>query len=167
MRAAGLVTREVAEQLAIAAGVCIRPIPMRRQDAVTGVVDTVDLPCGSWRESWCPPCASGLVRCGRRSAVRAGTWSLNRWWSTRGANTGPTCTTFGSRLKAGGMTRRRPVRTPPISTWRLTELDAEIGALEPVSRTTADLADQEDAGDDVGVGVRWGGAAFAVDAAAG
>lgn len=148
VKASGLVSREVAEQLAINAGVCIRPIPMRRQDTVTGVVDTIDLPCGSWREAWCPPCAK-RARQVRMAQCREG-WHLEseppveytrgeyrsylhdlrdqaRGWRDDAAAAGEDTTDFDLALA---------------------ELDAEIGALEPVSRTAADLADQEDASED-------------------
>ncbi|WP_312923557.1 replication initiator [Thermocatellispora tengchongensis] len=48
---------EVAELLAIQAGVCVRPIPFRVRDAATGESRVVSLPCGARLESQCPPCA--------------------------------------------------------------------------------------------------------------
>ena len=38
-------------------GVCARPLARRLVDRVTGEASTVVLPCGSTRESRCPPCA--------------------------------------------------------------------------------------------------------------
>ena len=38
-------------------GVCVRPLARRLVDRVSGEASTVVLPCGSTRESRCPPCA--------------------------------------------------------------------------------------------------------------
>ncbi|MEO3853538.1 replication initiator [Acrocarpospora sp. B8E8] len=57
VRAAGLLDRAAAEQVAVANGVCVHPLVMRRMDVQTGRSDLVHLPCGSSRESWCRPCA--------------------------------------------------------------------------------------------------------------
>ncbi|MER7207294.1 replication initiator [Streptosporangium sp. NPDC000239] len=65
------VTREVAEEVAIAAGVCIRPIPYRRVDVRTGLAEVVGVPCGSTMEAKCPPCAR-RARQVRRAQCREG-----------------------------------------------------------------------------------------------
>ncbi|MET9251593.1 replication initiator [Nonomuraea sp. NPDC003709] len=49
--------REVAEEVAKQYGVCIRPVPLRRLDLVTGKEEIVDVPCGATLESKCPSCA--------------------------------------------------------------------------------------------------------------
>ncbi|WP_459798526.1 replication initiator [Herbidospora sp. RD11066] len=146
--ASGLVSREVAEQLAVANGVCLRPIPMRRQDVVTGVVDTVDLPCGSWRDSWCPPCAK-RARQVRQAQCREG-WHMESEplvEYTRGEYR-----TYLHDLREQAQGWREDAASAGEDTTdldlALAELDVEIGALEPVSRTTEVLADAEDAGDD-------------------
>lgn len=143
--ASGLVSREVAEQLAVANGVCVRPVPMRRQDTVTGVVDTIDLLCGSWRESWCPPCAK-RARQVRMAQCREG-WHLESEPLvdyTRGEYR-----TYLRDLRSQAQGWRDDAAAAGEDTTdfdlALAELDAEIGALEPVSRTAAVL---DDAGDD-------------------
>ncbi|WP_459806068.1 replication initiator [Herbidospora sp. RD11066] len=148
VKVAGLVSREVAEQLAVSAGVCIRPIPMRRQDVETGVVDTVDLPCGSWREAWCPPCAK-RARQVRRAQCREG-WHMESEplvEYTRGEYR-----TYLHDLREQARGWRDDALAAGEDTTdldlALAELDVEIGALESGSRTTEDLGDQEDAGDD-------------------
>ncbi|MEV7011347.1 replication initiator [Streptosporangium sp. NPDC051022] len=74
LRGARLLVREVAEQVAITNGVCIRPIPYRRVDALTGLSEVVSVPCGATLESKCPPCAK-RSRQVRRAQCREG-WHL-------------------------------------------------------------------------------------------
>ena len=57
VRMAQPLAREVAEEIAKQYGVCIRPVPLRRQDILTGQVEVIDVPCGATLESKCPPCA--------------------------------------------------------------------------------------------------------------
>nr|WP_245653189.1 replication initiator [Herbidospora sakaeratensis] len=153
VRAAGLVSREVAEQLAINAGVCIRPIPMRRQDVVTGVVDTVDMPCGSWRESWCPPCAK-RARQVRQAQCREG-WHMESEPLVEYTRGEYRSYLHDLREQAQGWRNDAAAAGEDTSDFdlALAELDAEIGALQPVSRITEDLVEQEDAGDDASDGV--------------
>jgi hypothetical protein len=61
-RAALALTSDVAESLAEQHGVCIRPLPRRRIDTITGRVDVVPVPCGSTREDQCRPCADKARR---------------------------------------------------------------------------------------------------------
>ncbi|GII97580.1 replication initiator [Sinosporangium siamense] len=56
LRAAGLLSGQVAELLADRYGVCLHPIPMRRKDA-SGAVELVNIRCGSVLEAKCGPCA--------------------------------------------------------------------------------------------------------------
>lgn len=49
--------RKVAVDAAIEFGVCIRPVPIRRTDIVTGETSIVDMPCGATLTALCPPCA--------------------------------------------------------------------------------------------------------------
>ncbi|GAA2208427.1 hypothetical protein GCM10009850_038850 [Nonomuraea monospora] len=49
--------REVAEQVAIQHGVCVRPVALKRLDTHTGQTDIIDVPCGATLETLCPPCA--------------------------------------------------------------------------------------------------------------
>ncbi len=51
------VTPEMARELAISQRVCVRPLLRRVEDRQTGTKDTVAIPCGSTRETVCPPCA--------------------------------------------------------------------------------------------------------------
>src|SRR3954469_8363701 len=51
------VALDVAEDVAIAHGVCIRPVTMRVTDTHTGETSMVDVPCGATTEAKCPPCA--------------------------------------------------------------------------------------------------------------
>jgi hypothetical protein len=48
---------EMVRELAVAQGVCIRPILRRVIDRETDTDSTVAIPCGSTREAVCPPCA--------------------------------------------------------------------------------------------------------------
>ncbi|MET9069415.1 replication initiator [Streptosporangium sandarakinum] len=48
---------DVAVEVAKANGVCIRPILLRRLDTCTGITEDVNVPCGTTRETVCPPCA--------------------------------------------------------------------------------------------------------------
>src|SRR3954470_16392532 len=50
--------RDVLRETAVEFGVCVRPLPMRRINPITGEVDIVDLPCGSTRAAVCPSCAA-------------------------------------------------------------------------------------------------------------
>ncbi|GII97324.1 replication initiator [Sinosporangium siamense] len=56
LRAAGLLSDQVAERLADDNGVCLRPVMMRRLDG-DGTAETVAIRCGSVAEAACPPCA--------------------------------------------------------------------------------------------------------------
>src|SRR5689334_15205218 len=51
------VAPHLARELAISQKVCVRPILRRVEDRQTGLVDTVAIPCGSTRDTVCPPCA--------------------------------------------------------------------------------------------------------------
>jgi hypothetical protein len=51
------ITAEMARDLAISQGVCIRPILRRVLDRDIGTETRVPIPCGSTREAVCPPCA--------------------------------------------------------------------------------------------------------------
>jgi hypothetical protein len=53
---------DVAEQLAIEYGVCVRPLAMRRIDLTTGRMDVVPVPCGATNEAKCGPCADKARR---------------------------------------------------------------------------------------------------------
>ncbi|MFI7133851.1 replication initiator [Nonomuraea sp. NPDC050153] len=57
MRMAQPLAREVAEQVAIQHGVCVRPIALKRLDTHTGQTEIIDVPCGANLETACPPCA--------------------------------------------------------------------------------------------------------------
>lgn len=53
----GAVTAGMARELAVAERVCVRPVLRRVMDRENGSDDRVAIPCGSTRESVCPPCA--------------------------------------------------------------------------------------------------------------
>ena len=53
---------DVVEAVAIAHGVCIRPVPMKVTDTQTGDITFVDVPCGATLASTCPPCAQRARR---------------------------------------------------------------------------------------------------------
>ncbi|MDP9863922.1 MULTISPECIES: replication initiator [Streptosporangium] len=74
LRDARLLAREVAEQVAIDNGVCIRPVPYKRLDSLTGLTEVVNVACGATLESKCPPCAK-RNRQVRRAQCREG-WHL-------------------------------------------------------------------------------------------
>ena len=52
------ITTEMVRTLAINESVCVRPVLRRVTDRATGATTTVAIPCGSTRESRCPPCAT-------------------------------------------------------------------------------------------------------------
>src|SRR4051794_16846759 len=52
-----VITADMARELAIAQKVCIRPMLRRVEDRHDGTEQHVAIPCGSTRESICPPCA--------------------------------------------------------------------------------------------------------------
>ena len=51
------ITTEMAREMAVNAGVCIRPMMRRVYDRDTGTESRVPIACGSTREAVCPPCA--------------------------------------------------------------------------------------------------------------
>ena len=58
----GVITAEMARDVAQDLGVCIRPLMRRVLDRETGTESRVAIPCGSTRESVCPPCADKARR---------------------------------------------------------------------------------------------------------
>jgi hypothetical protein len=66
---------DVAQRLAEAHGVCVRPLAMRRLDLNSGRVDVVPVPCGSRWEDRCRPCADKNRRL-RMTQCREG-WHLD------------------------------------------------------------------------------------------
>ncbi|GAA1015531.1 hypothetical protein Aple_050530 [Acrocarpospora pleiomorpha] len=54
---AGLMSLDVAEQIASGVGVCLRPLPFRVTDPVTGSARLVEVTCGARLEAQCKPCA--------------------------------------------------------------------------------------------------------------
>ncbi len=75
VRMAQPLARDVVEEIAKQYGVCIRPVPLRRQDILTGQVEVIDVPCGATLESKCPPCAKRNRQL-RRAQCREG-WHLD------------------------------------------------------------------------------------------
>lgn len=53
-----VVTDAMARELAVAENVCVRPLVRRVLDRDTGTETRVAIPCGSTRETVCPPCAA-------------------------------------------------------------------------------------------------------------
>jgi hypothetical protein len=51
------ITTEMAREMAVSSGVCIRPVMKRVYDRDTGTESQVPIACGSTREAVCPPCA--------------------------------------------------------------------------------------------------------------
>jgi replication initiator protein RepSA len=51
------ITTEMARDMAVSNGVCIRPLMKRVYDRDTGTESQVPIACGSTREAICPPCA--------------------------------------------------------------------------------------------------------------
>lgn len=66
--------KDIARDLAIQHGVCIRPVAIRRIDTHTGQEELVDVPCGHTRTAVCPPCAERKKRL-RMAQCREG-WHL-------------------------------------------------------------------------------------------
>ncbi|MEU8104590.1 replication initiator [Nonomuraea muscovyensis] len=67
--------RDVVEEIAKLNGVCIRPVPLKRLDTLTGQWEYIDVPCGSTRDSQCPPCAKRNKQL-RKAQCREG-WHLD------------------------------------------------------------------------------------------
>nr|MDT0666409.1 replication initiation protein [Micromonospora sp. DSM 115978] len=67
--------RHVVEAVAVENGVCIRPLPMRRVDLVTGETSVLPMPCGATLASKCPPCAEKARKL--RMAQCAAGWHLD------------------------------------------------------------------------------------------
>ena len=51
------ITTDMARELAVNAGVCIRPLMKRVYDRDTGTESQIPIACGATREALCPPCA--------------------------------------------------------------------------------------------------------------
>ncbi|HEY8722095.1 replication initiator [Pengzhenrongella sp.] len=51
------ISDSMARELAVAEGVCVRPVMRTVTDRATGHTSTVPIPCGSTRESRCPSCS--------------------------------------------------------------------------------------------------------------
>jgi hypothetical protein len=66
--------RHVVREVAVAHGVCVRPVPLRRVDLTTGETSVVDVPCGATLASVCPSCAERKRRL-RMAQCREG-WHL-------------------------------------------------------------------------------------------
>ena len=73
-RMAQPLSRDVLRQLAERAGVCVRPLAVRRVDRLTGASDILDIPCGARMASKCKPCAERNRRL-RQRQIREG-WHL-------------------------------------------------------------------------------------------
>jgi hypothetical protein len=74
IRMAQPLARDVVEAIAVQNGVCIRPVPLRRQDIETGAVEIVDVPCGAPLAGKCPSCAKRNKQL-RKAQCREG-WHL-------------------------------------------------------------------------------------------
>ncbi|GAA1690184.1 hypothetical protein GCM10009765_44450 [Fodinicola feengrottensis] len=59
---AELMTTEALRDMAIATGVCVRPVLQRLTDSTTGESRIVPIPCGATLDSKCPPCAERARR---------------------------------------------------------------------------------------------------------
>jgi hypothetical protein len=73
-RMAQPLSRDVLKMLAEQNGVCVRPIPLRREDRLTGETTVVDIPCGARLSSKCKPCADRNRKL-RMQQIREG-WHL-------------------------------------------------------------------------------------------
>jgi hypothetical protein len=73
-RAAMPLAKDVARTVAENNGVCIRPVPVKRVDLVTGDAEIIDVPCGHTLASVCPACAERKRRL-RLAQCREG-WHL-------------------------------------------------------------------------------------------
>lgn len=75
VRQAMPMARDVLVEVAKQHGVCIRPIPLKRLDVVTGKTEIIDVPCGATLDSKCPPCAKRNKQL-RKAQCREG-WHLD------------------------------------------------------------------------------------------
>ena len=71
------ITTEMAREMAVSNGVCIRPIMKRVYDRDTGSESRVPIACGSTREAVCPPCARKARVLRMQQCQRAGTATPN------------------------------------------------------------------------------------------
>lgn len=62
---------DVVKDIATQAGVCTRPLSLRRTDLDTGQTTTIDIPCGATLEAKCPACAVKARKL-RRQQIREG-----------------------------------------------------------------------------------------------
>ncbi|WP_432829358.1 replication initiator [Dactylosporangium sp. CA-092794] len=62
---------KVVQDMAAEAGVCLRPVGLRRTDLTTGQTEIIDVPCGATREDKCPSCAKRAQRL-RKVQIRDG-----------------------------------------------------------------------------------------------
>ncbi|MFI7468122.1 replication initiator [Nonomuraea sp. NPDC049646] len=75
IRQAMPMARDVLVEVAKQHGVCIRPIPLKRLDTITGKSEIIDVPCGATLDSKCPPCAKRNKQL-RKAQCREG-WHLD------------------------------------------------------------------------------------------
>jgi replication initiator protein RepSA len=68
------IAKDVARELAVQYGVCVRPIWLRRTDLQTGQTEVVSVPCGATLAAKCEPCAAANRRL-RMQQIREG-WHL-------------------------------------------------------------------------------------------
>jgi replication initiator protein RepSA len=68
------IAKDVARELAVQYGVCVRPVWLRRTDLATGQTEVVSVPCGATLAAKCEPCAKANRRL-RMQQIREG-WHL-------------------------------------------------------------------------------------------
>jgi replication initiator protein RepSA len=68
------IAKDVARELAVQYGVCVRPVWLRRTDTETGQTEVVSVPCGATLAAKCEPCATANRRL-RMQQIREG-WHL-------------------------------------------------------------------------------------------
>lgn len=73
-RLAQPVAKDVARDLAVRFGVCVKPVWLRRTDTTTGQTEVISVPCGATRAAKCEPCAAANRRL-RMAQIREG-WHL-------------------------------------------------------------------------------------------
>lgn len=120
------VAKDVARDLAVQFGVCVKPVWLRRTDTTTGETELVSVPCGATSAAKCEPCAEANRRL-RMQQIREG------WHLTEEPVTEPDAPDEEQR----GLVEYRAVlefaRTAAVvgSEWdQVSELDAEIDRVD-------------------------------------
>ncbi|GAA4217003.1 site-specific integrase [Actinocatenispora rupis] len=120
------VAKDVARDLAVQFGVCVKPVWLRRTDTTTGETELVSVPCGATSAAKCEPCAEANRRL-RMQQIREG------WHLTEEPVTEPDAPDEEQRGLVEYRAALEFARTAAVigSEWdQVTDLDAEIDRVD-------------------------------------